>query len=177
MNDLRPGWHVSASDLATYGDGRAHPLAMASIEAHLLACEQCRGVLADERAHVVDLVWAGIAERIDVPRRPLRWSTGALQVSLASPPLFAATAGVALALLAVVAYIAVADPAWSLPLLLVLAPLAPIAGGAIAFRPGIDPAGTLSVATPLAGGRLPFLRALVASAFSQIGRASGRERV
>jgi hypothetical protein len=42
-----------------------------------------------------------------------------------------------------------------------LAPLAPLLGAVVAFQTGIDPAGQLAGATPLASGRLPFLRAML----------------
>ena len=69
---------------------------------------------------------------------------------------------------------AAVGPRASLPLFIMLAPVAPVIGAVLAFQPGIDPAGRLAGATPLAAGRLPFFRALFASgtALCAVGLAS-----
>ncbi|HEX9234838.1 MAG TPA: histidine kinase [Actinomycetota bacterium] len=76
----------------------------------------------------------------------------------ASPSLrlswFGAT-GVALAFAVVAAY---AGPG-SVLLFLVLAPLLPLAGVAVAYGPGVDPAHEVSLATPMPASRLLFIRA------------------
>ncbi len=166
-----PTWHVEAASLGRYATGDAGMVERSSIEAHLLACEQCRLELAGAARHPADRghLWAGIADRIDRPRRPLRWSTGALRVSLASPMLVVATLGVTVLLLAAVALVAYARSRASLGVVVAVAPLAPLVAVVAAFRPGIDPVGGLAAATPLAGGRLPFLRALLASTCALVG--------
>lgn len=168
-------WHVTSDELRGYVVDASPSLIAASIEAHLLACADCRTTLATERRSVhsatdamphTEQMWARIADRIDVPRRPLRSASRTLHVSLASPPLLAATVGIAAALLVAVGVVSVASPHWSLPVLLAFAPLAPVVAGVIAFQPGNDPAGQLTEATPLAGARLPLLRALLATVLS-----------
>jgi hypothetical protein len=162
-------WHVGDHDLARYASHTIPSVARASVESHLLECDRCRSVLTVEHAPApassvaVDELWSRIADRIDVTRRPLRSSTTAVQVSTSSPLLMLATLAVAVAVIAGVAFVAAAAPGLSLPLFVVLAPLAPVIGAVLAFQTGIDPAGQLSSATPLASGRLPFLRAAFAS--------------
>ena len=159
-------WHVSDHELERYANHAIPTFARASVEAHLLACDRCRSTLT--RAHTsparsvgVDETWARIADRIDVTRRPLRSSTTALQVSTSSPLLLFATFAVAFGVIVSVAIASAVAPRASLPLFVMLAPLAPVVGAVLAFQTGIDPAGQLARATPLASGRLPFLRAML----------------
>jgi hypothetical protein len=159
-------WHVSDHELERYANHAIPTFARASVEAHLLECNQCRSTLtqvhtSSARRVGVDENWRRIADRIDVPRRPLRSSTTALQVSTSSPLLLLATLGVAFGVIVSVAIASAAAPRASLPLFVMLAPLAPVVGAVLAFQTGIDPAGQLARATPLASGRLPFLRAML----------------
>ena len=165
-------WHVNTAELGDYLADQAPTLTVVSIEAHLLACAECRTMLSALRRSVGPTVgtpshseqmWSRIADRVDQPRRPLRSSNQALHVSVASPPLLAVTAGVAAALLVAVGVVSATYPHWSLPVQLTLAPLAPVVAAVVAFQPGVDPAGQLAEATPLAGNRLPLLRALLVS--------------
>ncbi len=168
-------WHVTSDELRDYLADASPALIAASIEAHLVACADCRTTLAAERRSVhsatdamphTEQMWARIADCIDTPRRPFRSTTRTLHVSVASPPLLAATLGVTAALLVAVGVVSVASPHWSLPVLLALAPLAPVVAAVIAFQPGSDPAGELTEATPLAGARLSLLRAFLATVLS-----------
>lgn len=168
-------WHAPPELLTRFaaGPGTVDGTTAASLEAHLVRCADCRRGLAGavDRA-MITASWDAIAERIDQPRRPLRRSTGALQASLASPALIAASAMLAATLLVGVGVAAAVEPAWSVALLVAVAPLGPVAAAVVAFWPATDPAGSLSVATPLAGGRLPFLRALFATAVSTLAGLS-----
>ena len=165
-------WHVTTAELRDYLADLAPTLTVVSLEAHLLACAECRTTLSALRWSIGPTVgkpsnseqmWNRIADRVDQPRRPLRSSNQALQVSVASPPLLAMTVGVAAALLVAVGVASATYPHWSLPVQLTLAPLAPVVAAVVAFQPGVDPAGQLAEVTPLAGNRLPLLRALLAS--------------
>ncbi|MGA9278034.1 hypothetical protein [Ilumatobacter sp.] len=160
-------WHISDHDLDRYAHQSISTFTRASVESHLLGCDRCRSALigrspagADTRAQEM---WAQIADRIDVSGRPLRSSTTALQVSTASPLLVLATLVVAVGVLVSVGIAATVAPRASLPLFVMLAPVAPLIGAVVAFQTGIDPAGQLAGATPLAAGRLPFFRAMLAS--------------
>jgi hypothetical protein len=159
-------WHVSDHDLERYVHHTIPAVTRASVESHLLECERCRTTLTVVHAHPVrtpgaDRMWSRIADRVDVTGRPLRSSTTALQVSTSSPLLILATLGVACGVILSVAIASAAAPRASLPLFVMLAPLAPVIGAVLAFQTGIDPAGHLAGATPLASGRLPFFRALL----------------
>ncbi len=167
----RDDWHVPVDRIERYERGESAPTERDSIESHLLTCELCRTGLAASRQPAPaaeDAVLRAVMDRIDRPRRPLAWGTGALQVSLASPQLIAATAGLAAVLLVAVGGAAAAEPRLGVMMLIALAPLAPAAAAVAAFWPASDPAGSLSAATPLAGGKLPFLRALFASVVSAL---------
>ena len=159
-------WHVSDHELERYANHTIPTFTRASVEAHLLECDRCRSALtlmhsSPARPIDDDVMWARIADRIDVTRRPVRSSTTALQVSTASPLLVLATFAVAFGVIVSVAIASAAAPRASLPLFVMLAPLAPLLGAVVAFQTGIDPAGQLARATPLASGRLPFLRAML----------------
>ncbi len=159
-------WHVSDRELERYANQTIPTFARASVEAHLLGCDHCRSSLTLMRAprvrtRATDETWSRIVDRIDVTGRPLRSSTTALQVSTSSPLLILATLAVALGVIVGVAVASVAAPRASLPLFVMLAPVAPVLGAVLAFQTGIDPAGQLAEATPLASGRLPFFRALL----------------
>lgn len=161
-------WHVSDHELERYVNRTIPTFARASVEAHLLRCDRCRSdlstaVVSAPRATQADDTWSRIADRIDVTGRPFRSSTTGLQVSTASPLLMFATLAVALGVIVSVAVASASAPRASLPLFVMLAPLAPVIGAVLAFQTGIDPAGQLSSATPLASGRLPFLRAAFSS--------------
>jgi hypothetical protein len=164
-------WHASPELLTRFAadPGTVDDTTAASLEAHLVRCPDCRRALGGHvDPAVITASWDAVAERIDQPRRPLRRSTGVLQASVASPALVAASAVLAVTLLVVVGIAAAVEPSWSVALLVAVAPIGPVAAAVVAFWPTTDPAGSLSVATPLAGGRLPFLRALFATAVSAV---------
>ncbi len=167
-------WHISSDTLGAYLAGTSGHVTSASVETHLMACETCRDALAQRRptsspsAERADLVWERIEERIDRPRLPelpgARWA----RVTLASPALRGVAVTLALALALVPALVAAVNPRGGVTLLVALAPIAPLLGAALAFRPELDPAGTMSQATPLASGRLTIRRAAVVGAVSLV---------
>ena len=162
-------WHVPVDRLERYAAGAAGPIEQDSIEAHLLVCDHCRANLAAARPAVApahDAMLRAITDRIDQPRRRFHRSTGALQVSFASPVLVGTSALLAMALLVAVGVVAAIEPPFSIAVLMALAPIAPVVAAVVGFWPTTDPAGAISDATALAGGRLPFLRALFATAVS-----------
>jgi hypothetical protein len=159
-------WHASDRELERYANHTIPTFARASVESHLLECDRCRSALTAVHAPRVrkladDETWSRIIDRIDVTGRPFRSSTTALQVSTSSPLLILATLVVAFGVIISVAVASAAAPRASLPLFVMLAPVAPVVGAVLAFQTGIDPAGQLAAATPMASGRLPFFRALL----------------
>ncbi len=170
----RVEWHVDDAQIVVYAQEGERSFAVASIEAHLLECEQCRASLAAVRradpqvANRQRAAWDGVADRIDQPRRPFLDFAPALQVSLGSLPLLGSTLGAALALVATLGAVGFAVPQSSVWVQLALAPLVPMLAATVAFHPGTDPAGQLAASTALAGGRVPYMRALVATLLSLI---------
>lgn len=157
-------WHVDADDLAEYADGRAGPARRASVEAHLGRCDACRAALT---AHVpvtrTELLWEGIADRIDTGRRSLWRSPRLAMVSLSSPPLALATTLVAGLLVVIVLGARLASARYATTALVSLGPIAPLAGAHLAFGRRVDPAGRMAPAAPMAAGRVAATRALVAT--------------
>ncbi len=157
-------WHLSSDMLSDYVGGpasheRPDPVLAASVEAHLMRCATCRADLAaltSSTSPDSDRRWAALAEAVDTPRRA---SFG--RIGLATRPLLSAWL-LALVLLIVIPLVALVVLGTAVPtLLLALAPLAPTAAVALAYRVASDPAGEMSLATPMAGLRLVSRRVLL----------------
>jgi hypothetical protein len=128
-------WHADEETLQSWAEGSAPPLLAASVEAHLLHCEECRRRTATLSARTTgDSVrrWDALADHIDRPR-----SIPLLRLGLATPGL---------------------RTAW---LASILAPVAPLAAVALAYGRNAEPAGELALATPTAGLRLVARRAVL----------------
>lgn len=172
-------WHVSTDALEAYLGGASNHVALASVEAHLLACPACRNTLAQIRtpdsrsASRADVVWERIEARIDQPLVPDVPGVLWVRTTLASPPLRRVTAALALALAIIPAVIAQLSPRGGVTLMVALAPLAPLLGAALAFRTESDPAGAMAQATPLATGRLTLQRAAVVATLSLLAGVVG----
>jgi hypothetical protein len=158
-------WHVATSQLEAFRDGTIGSTHAASVEAHLVSCARCRRALAcdagadaTQRQH---RMWARITDEVDRPGPNARFDSVWARSTVGSPPL----AGAALvALLLVLALPLLADAMSAragVAALLAFAPLAPLLGVVAAFRPSSDPAGEITLATPVATMRLVLLRTLV----------------
>jgi hypothetical protein len=151
-------WHADDETLDSWAAGTAAPVLAASIEAHLLRCEECRRRTATmardtTRADGVRR-WEALADEIDRPRNaPL------MRLGLSTPDLRAAWLAALLLLLALPATISLLGV--QLPLVTALAPVAPLAAVALAYRGSSDPAGELALAAPTAGLRLVAARAVL----------------
>lgn len=158
-------WHAPADQLTAFRAGRLTGAAAASVETHLLGCDHCRRTLsamaAADPAPRQAAMWAAISDAVDEPSRSSRLSTRWVRLTLGSPTLRLVTVALVLAVLVppLVATAVSGRAGWVL--LFVLAPLAPVAAAVVAYRPEIDPAGSLAAATPLASLQLVLLRALV----------------
>lgn len=175
-------WHVDSSLLERYISADLDDVRAASIEAHVIACSECRARLATDVDPVrIARVWHEVKDSIDKPRRRVV-ETLLVKVGMReySARLVAATpsltgswfAAVAFAL----AWAVVAARAGTRGVLafLVVAPLIPLAGIALSFGPRIDPTYEVSVAAPMHGLRLLLLRAgcVLASTIALVGIAS-----
>jgi hypothetical protein len=169
-----PAWHASDDDLIAFAhDPRAldHTTA-ASLETHLVACAQCRTVVAAATdTAVVTRSWDAHADVIDRPRRSL----AERMLAVALPPhmarLLAATPVLQVAWFAAVTLVSAAAVAAtrnldSDGLFLLFAPLVPLGGVALAFAPAADPAGETALATPAHGAAVVVVRTLAVVATS-----------
>ena len=164
--NARPAWHPDAALLQGYVNGDAGVALGGSVEAHVLSCRTCRVALVPTVAplRLAD-IWAGVEERLDLvgcswEERLLR-RLGVAEVDarvlLAAPTMrrawwLAVTLALALAVLA-----GRSDPAGS-EVVLVLAPLVPVVATGAAYLPRLDPALSLTAATPYPAGRMLWLR-------------------
>jgi hypothetical protein len=159
-------WHLDPEAIRRYAQGAAPPDVAASAEAHLMRCAACREVISSYvDTQRVETIWHEVVDRIDAPRRSgpermlLRLGVGEATARLvvATPtlrgPWLLAVAGV----LALAAWVAQVDER-NLAMFLVVAPLAPLAGVAVAFAGGLDPTREIGLAAPYSGLRLLLIR-------------------
>ncbi len=166
-------WHADPAVLASYAAEELDDVRASSLEAHLLACEHCRSVLAPMvPASQLDEMWHEISAVIDAPRVGLvEQVLVRLGVHEHVARLLAATPSLRLSWFLAEAF-ALGSAAVtaqnlsrthaagaSLFVFLVLAALAPVAGVAAAFGPGVDPAYEVGIASPMRSDRLLFIRA------------------
>lgn len=159
-------WHLDPEAIRQYAQGAAPPDLAASAEAHLMKCATCRNAISSHvDARRVEAIWHEVVDRVDPPRR--RWPErmlARLGVGEATACLVAATptlrgpwllavAGV----LALTAWAAQLDERFLL-MFLVVAPLGPLAGVAVAFAGGLDPTREIGLAAPYSGLRLLLIR-------------------
>ncbi|MFE6868183.1 zf-HC2 domain-containing protein [Kitasatospora sp. NPDC057692] len=153
--------HASARLVDAYAHGAADLATdeVWALEAHLEACRGCRDRLAaavaagaPAVAALTETVWADLAPRLAgatpaPPRRRLvarlaTWTTPAMTPWLAMV--------LAVTLLALLLDLAGPGPD-RISLVLLLAPVLPVAGVALSWSPALDPAYELTAATPRAG--------------------------
>jgi hypothetical protein len=158
-------WHVATPQLAAFRDGSIGNMHAASVEAHLISSARCRQALAadadtsePERQH---RMWARITDEVDRPGKHARFDSVWARSTFASPPLAGAALVALLVTLAVPLLADAMSPRAGVAALLAFAPLAPLLGVVAAFRPSSDPAGEITLATPVATMRLVLLRTLV----------------
>ncbi|WP_214106289.1 zf-HC2 domain-containing protein [Acrocarpospora catenulata] len=161
-------WHVDDDLAARYAGGDLGGTTAASVEAHLLACERCRGsVAAAVPAERLERLWQGIAEVVDAPvPGPFERLLRLLRIEEPTARLLGVTyslrwpwlAANAVSLLFAV-YAAGVNDRWGLLSFLALAPVLPVAGVALAFGRGADPAYEIGLAAPYSVFRLMLMRA------------------
>jgi hypothetical protein len=165
-------WHADQPTLRAYATGVLDDVRASSLEAHLLGCETCReGLAPTVPGASLDRMWREVVVSLDAPRpgvveRALR----AVRVPEHVARLLAATPSLRLSwLLAEVAALGFAVLAANVAsgndadvarfLFQVVAALLPVAGIAVAFGPGVDPAYEIGAAAPIRADVLLAMRA------------------
>ena len=161
-------WHVQSDVLERYARGDVDATQAYSVEAHLPSCPDCRGRIASlaDGARLAS-TWEGIEERLDAPRRGLV-EAGLMRIGVPEhvARLLGATPALRLSWLLACAVV-LACAVWAasrredgLYWFLVLAPLLPLAGVAVAYGPDVDPTYEIGLAAPMRSFGLLLLRAL-----------------
>ncbi|NUW37863.1 zf-HC2 domain-containing protein [Nonomuraea sp. SMC257] len=176
-------WHPPADLVRRYATGGLDPVQVMSVEAHIARCPRCRAAVPYEEEWL-GAAWERIEDVVDrprpgpgtrllvragVPEHTARLLTAT--PSLTRAWLVAVTAVLAFAVVA--ARVTAGDPDVLLAFL-VVAPVLPVAGIALAYGRPVDPAYELHAATPMAGTRLFLLRAVavLSVAFALTGAAT-----
>ncbi|MEP6759514.1 MAG: zf-HC2 domain-containing protein [Actinomycetota bacterium] len=166
-------WHAAPEVLDRYAAEDLNDVHASSLEAHLLRCAHCRSSLsARAQSPRLEAVWTGIEDALDAPRPGvverllLRVGVrGHVARLLAATPSLRLSWILAEAIALGTAAIAAQGAAGtnragaSLFLFLMLAAVAPVAGVAAAFGPGVDPTYEIGIAAPMRSDRLLFIRA------------------
>ncbi|MET8048503.1 zf-HC2 domain-containing protein [Streptosporangium sp. NPDC005286] len=161
-------WHMDDGLAVRYADGELNPTLAASVEAHLLACDQCRGLLAPRVPRSrLDRVWAEVADAVDTPvPGPFERLLRAIGVHDHTARLLGATYSLRLPWIAAgtvtLLFAALASgetTRWGLLVYLTLAPILPVAGVAVAFGRDGDPTHEIGLAAPYSMFRLMLMRA------------------
>lgn len=173
-------WHADRPMLAAYQAGELSPATAASVESHLAACATCRSGLATmaEPARLASN-WAAIEDRLDEGRQPLLERLLVrigvrehhAQLVVVTPELRGPTIGAVVVLLGLVVLPALSGDAsrdGGFYLFLVLAPLLPLAGVAVAFGGLNDPVHELTTAAPASAFELLLARVLAIVATTTI---------
>jgi hypothetical protein len=160
-------WHAGEPLLRAYLAGSLSALEGASVEQHLARCASCRAVIGDlSDRDELDRAWVAVRAAIEQPRPPLvvraarRWGLPEPYAVLLAASLSLRTAWLSSAFLALAFSVAAAHAAsdyqpW--PFLLV-APLIPVLGVAVAYDHAEDPLETLVATSPFGRDRLVLLR-------------------
>lgn len=167
-------WHVDHEVLHEYQTGTIDRVTAVSIEAHVTECADCRrALLVDE--DWMERSWTGIADRVEpgsatLVERVLTWVgvpahlARVMSVTPSLRPSWLIAVALTLAFAAVASRVAV-QPG-SVDLFLVLAPLIPVAGVAVAYGRLGDPAHEMTTAAPIDPFRLMLLRAAAVTGFA-----------
>ena len=170
---MSTGWHADPVVLSRYAAEELDDVRASSLEAHLLTCDRCRDALAPlTDAPKLGAIWHAIETALDAPQPGiveramqrlgvpehvcrLLSATPSLRVSWLLAEAFA------LGMAAIAANQATGTglAGATLFLFLVTAALAPVAGVAAAFGPGVDPTYEVGLAAPMRSDRLLFIRA------------------
>jgi hypothetical protein len=161
-------WHADDALLAHYVAGDAGLANGASLEQHLLGCSACRTRIATHLPVAgLDLVWSRIRQQAEAPAPTslqrvllrLRMPESDALLIAAAPSLRSSWLFGVVACLGFVVLAATFGGNQGLAFFLLVAPLVPVAGVALAYGPEADPAYEVGLVTPYPATRLVLLRA------------------
>ena len=161
-------WHAPLALLERYAACDLDDIQADSIEAHLPACGQCREEIAGlAGAAIVERSWANVVAELDAPRPgPLESALARAGVPGHIARLLAATPALRLSWLLACALVlgfavwAAGEREHGAYWFLVLAPLLPLAGVALAYGPDVDPTYEIGLAAPMRSFALLLIRAV-----------------
>lgn len=168
-------WHVESETLRRYQSGDVDRVTAASVEAHVTTCAECRDDLVVD-IDWLDRSWVGIAEHVEpgersIVERVLTWVGVAPHLArvMAVTPSLRPSWLITVTLTLVFASLAsrLVQPG-SFDLFVVLAPLIPVAGVAVAYGRLGDPAHEITAATPTDPLRLLLLRVAAVTGFAVV---------
>lgn len=157
-------WHLDQELADRYTGGRVNDVLAASVEQHVIACADCRKLMAEpSRVDTarLDAIWSEIEERVEAPKvgfverflRLLGVSDPTARLIAATPSLRGAWLTGVLALL-IIAFLAAHASRNGTVLFVALAPVLPVLGVALAFGPQTDPTLEIAAASPYSLVRL-----------------------
>lgn len=163
------GWHADPELLASYLAGDLDAITGASVEQHVSRCETCRTAVSHMlEPQLVERTWAGIRDAVERPPLPVPIRL-ARRLGLPEPTavLLAAAASLrgawlvgaflSLSFATLAAYV---SGGTALAPFLLVAPLAPVLGVAVAYGPRQDPLEALVATAPFGRTRLILLRTI-----------------
>jgi hypothetical protein len=160
-------WHASDTALRDWVNGASGPLVSASVEQHIVHCEQCRTTVASlVPAESLAAGWEPILAAVEIPRPSLAARCldrlgvppSNTMVIAAAPVVRAAWVAGLIAVLGFTLLAATAGSDSALSVFLAVAPLIPVVGVAGAYRPSADPSYEIVLAAPYPMIRLVLLR-------------------
>jgi hypothetical protein len=167
-------WHVEPKVLQAYAGGTVDDAHAYSIEAHILECGVCRELLGKQvDGDRLEAMWTEIVDVVALPRAGvvervlLRMGVKdhVARLLTATPSLrLSWFAGIALALGFAIAAAYTNDRGFVI--FLVMAPMLPLAGIAVAYGPGVDPTYEIGLAAPMRSFHLLMVRATAVLATS-----------
>jgi hypothetical protein len=161
-------WHLDGETAQRYADGAVTPALASSVEQHLIACAECRAMLAPAvDAARLDRLWTQVVERVVTPHAGVfERLLCRLGVSEATARLIAVTPSLragwlsAVASLLGVSLLVAHTGQHGIAVFFALAPLLPMLGVAAAFAPSVDRMSDMVSATPYDNFRLLLTRAV-----------------
>lgn len=167
-------WHIPEEHLAAYARGGLGEPEAWSVETHVAECAACAARVGEAvrstelaarvgsvRERIVAHARSEASARTRVGSRPASPWRRTWRLLTAAPALrlpWLAAAAFAVACATVFSLLSDTGQGQASPVLLLAAPLLPLAGVAASYGPGMDPAYELTLATPYSGLRLLLLR-------------------